>query len=1109
MEKHQQIKKEKGKIPFLKPLLVMKLTFLFMMVSFMHVYADGFTQQRVTIDLESTDLRSVFSQIEKKTQYRFLYNQSILNKTGKVTIKANNEFVPTVLDKILEGSGITYKIMNGNLIVLSGAGLDIPMPQELKGKVLDNTGRPIPGASVTIRGSRTGTAADSEGNFTITVPDGGVIVVSAVGYKAQEIVVGTQTSIEVSMVSLAGGGLNDVVVIGYGSASKRDLTGSIVKISGKEVVDRPNPNPVASLQGKVAGMSIVNSGQPGQEPDIRIRGTISRYQTKPLYVIDGILNDNINFLNPADIESIEVLKDPSSLAIFGVRGANGVIAVTTKKGKAGKTQVNFNTSIGFKNIVNQPSLTNASEFRTLYDEQRVNQGAPPFQFHDRFQGNTNWVGEIANENAIVSLNNISVSSGNDKNRVYMGVGYIREEGLIRHEVLEKIMIDFSNETKLGKNVKVGVNFNGYKGIMPQLRSFNSSLNATPIVEPFNTTQNLYNQLPDEIGGPQIANPLMIVDGTQKTQLNNEYRIVGSIYGDVNFARHFNFRATWYGDFGFNNGRSYTPLLKAWAADRNLVSVQAGFDRTRVTQFENHYNKYQQDYILNYKNSFGDHNLNLSGGFTTFYDGFSGINGSVNQFATGDPIPYDKRWWYLNVFPFGDPTSRVSNSSQWERTTASYLLRALYNYKGRYLLNASFRRDGSSEISPANRFQNFYAIGGAWELSEESFMQDQKIFDYVKVKGSYGKLGNQYTGINYPYYPNYIPGQTAVFGENVVPAYQLAYLANPNLQWETVTSWEAGVELALFNNRLRFEAGYYNKITDNLLTFIPSSNSLDGYTNAGKISNKGWEFSATWGETLANGISYSLSGNLTTFNNRVEELYQEGFEIIEGASRTTAGFPIGYFFGYTVEGVYQSYNDKLGSPNASALGAYGPGDLKFKDLNGDGLINVNDRGMIGNPTPDFIYGFSGNIGYKGFDLGIEFQGVYGNEVYRDWGNGNSFAPFNYRTARLGRWTGPGTSNWEPRVTDLASINREFSTYMIEDGSYFRLRNLQLGYTFRTELLAKVNISALRFFYNAQNLITWTKVSGFTPEAGGSAIRFGVDNGGYPIPSVHTFGLNVSF
>jgi TonB-dependent SusC/RagA subfamily outer membrane receptor len=341
--------------PFSKQLLVMKFTIFLLLTSFVHVYADGFSQQRVSLSLESADLRTVLTQIEKKSQYRFLYNQSILDNTGKITVKASNELVPDLLNKIFNGSSISYKIVNNALIVLSADGEEVPMPVEIKGRVTDANGNPIPGASVTVKGSKVGAAADAEGNFTISVEPNAVLIISAVGYSAQEVVVGSQTMINVSMASAAGGGLNDVVVIGYGTASKRDLTGSIVKLSGKEVVDRPNPNPVASLQGKVAGMSVVNSGQPGQEPDIRIRGTISRYQTKPLYVVDGILNDNINFLNPSDIESIEVLKDPSSLAIFGVRGANGVIAVTTKKGRAGKTQVSFNTSFGIKNIVDKPA----------------------------------------------------------------------------------------------------------------------------------------------------------------------------------------------------------------------------------------------------------------------------------------------------------------------------------------------------------------------------------------------------------------------------------------------------------------------------------------------------------------------------------------------------------------------------------------------------------------------------------------------------------------------------------------------------------------------------------------------------------------------------------
>ena len=347
-----------------------------------------------------------------------------------------------------------------------------------------------------------------------------------------------------------------------------------------------------------------------------------------------------------------------------------------------------------------------------------------------------------------------------------------------------------------------------------------------------------------------------------------------------------------------------------------------------------------------------------------------------------------------------------------------------------------------------------------------------------------------------------------FGETIVPAYVLAYRNDPNLRWETVTSAEVGVELTTLKNRLRFEANYFHKLTDDLLTFVETG-AERFYINSGQIENKGFEGAATWSDKSDNGIQYSISGNITTLNNKVKEVYTDGFQIIEGPSRTFAGEPIGYFYGYVHDGLYQSFADKLGSPNAASLGNYGPGDIKFRDINGDNKIDVNDRTNIGNPTPDFIYGLSASANFKGFDIAIDFQGVYGNEIWRSWGNGNSFAQFNYRQARLGRWNGTGTSNWEPQVNDLASINRENSTYMIEDGSYFRLRNIQIGYNFTSESLAKLHMKSFRIYVNGQNLVTWKETSGFTPEAGGSAISFGVDSGGYPIPAITSIGLNITF
>ena len=1097
------LKKPLGREQILR---IMRITTLSLLAVSIHlsVFASG--QDRITVVVRNTEWTKALVAIEKASKYRFVYSNDIVPVNRKIDLVVRDADLPQVMDKLLASTTLSYKVMADNAVVLFSR---VPIPVEIKvsGRITDENGNPLSGASIRVKGGTQGVSANANGEFTITVPDDAVLIFSYVGYDERQIPVSGQTTINVSLQPSAKV-QDQVVVIGYGTATKRDLTGSIVKIQGKDVGDKPNTNPVASLQGKVAGLSVVNSGQPGQEPDIRIRGTISRYQTKPLYVVDGIFNDNINFINPADIESMEILKDPSSLAIFGVRGANGVIIVTTKRGKTGAPTVNFTTTTGIKRITDKPELTDAAGFKLLYDEQRVNQGATPYPYYNLFQANTNWMDLIENNNAFITNNNISVSSGTDRNKFYMGIGYTREEGLIKHETLEKWIFAMSDELRLSKAIKVGFNFNGYRGRLPQLHSFSGALIATPIVEPFNSTNNVYSKLPEEIGGPQIGNPLMGVEATKDTRLAREYRAVGSMFAEISFLKAFTARATVYADLGFNDQRNYTPLINVYAAEINAVAGQAGFTRTSVNQNRNTFSKFQQDYLLTYKNKWGDHNLTAIGGFTTYYDGYESISGTVLQYTGRDPIPNDKRWWYLNVFPYGDPTSRTSNSDQWERTTVSYLFRALYNYRGRYMLNGSFRRDGSSEISPSNRYKNFYAIGAAWEISKENFMGGQQIFDYLKLKASWGVLGNQYTGIHYPYYPNYQVGPTAIFGENILPAYVLAYRNDPNLTWESVESIEGGFEAAVFQNRLRFEANYYHKMTKDLLTFV-STGSENFYINSGKIRNKGIEGTASWTDKFKNGIGYSIGGNITTLNNKVMEVYTSGFTIIEGSSRTIAGYPIAHFFGYVHDGVYQSFADKLGSPVASALGNYGPGDIKFKDLNGDGKIDVNDRTVIGDPTPDFIYGVNLSANFKGLDFGIDFQGVYGNEIYRDWGNGNSFAQFNYRAARLERWHGEGTSNWEPQVSDLAAINRENSTYMIEDGSYFRLRNLQIGYTFGRDLLNKANIKSLRVFFNGQNLKTWKRNSGFTPEAGGSAIRFGVDGGGYPIPAILSLGINASF
>jgi len=1093
---------------FLKLFLIMKLTVVLVMLFCLQASADGFSQQKISLKFKKTEIAEILTSIEKQTNYRFLYNSQLTGLKQKVDLTVQDADLKQVLDQIFTNTDLSYEFLQNNLVIIKGIG---DASNETKaivtGTVTGENSTPLSGVSVQVKGTNRGTTTNSQGVFSINAEANDVLVFSYIGYDTQEVATGGKSEINVTLQPTKKE-LEQVVVIGYGTANKRDLTGSIVKVSGKEVADKPNTNPVASLQGKVAGLTVVNSGQPGQEPDIRIRGTGSLNQTKPLYVVDGIFNDNISYINPSDIESMEILKDPSSLAIFGVRGANGVIIITTKKAKAGKLVVNLNSSIGLKSIVDKVKLTDASGFKTLFDEENVNEGNPPYTDYDLFTGNSDWIDLISNKNPIVSSTNISISSGTDKNKFYMSAGYIKEEGLIKYENLDKFILTISDELKASKSFKIGYNVTGYRASLPQLHDFSGAIIATPIVSAAKDNRfGVYNKLPELIGGPQIGNPVMGVEETKNTQLPREQRLLGSIYAEVNFLQNFTFRANVQADFGFNDGRNYTPLIYVYAAEIDTIALQGGYTRTGVSQYKNTYQKFQQDYVLTYKKQFGDHGLTALAGFTTYFEDFSSISGSVLQSATGDPIPNDKRWWYLNVFPYGDPSTRVSNSDQWERSTASGLFRVLYNYKGKYLLNGSYRRDGSSEISPTERFDDFWALGGAWEVSKENFMANQNIFDYLKIKGSVGKLGNQYNAVHYPYYPNYVPGASAVFGELIVPAYQLAYRNNPTLKWETVNSYEGGFELDMLKRRLHFDANYYHRKTNDLLAFV-NDGAAQFYTNSGSIENKGFEFQASWSQTFKSGFGYSFSGNLTTIKNKVLSIFRDGYKIDAGQSISEAGLPIGYFYGWVVDGIYQSNADKAKSPDASYFGSYGPGDLKYKDLNGDNVINEKDRQMIGNPTPDLTYGFSASANYKGFDVGVDFQGVYGNEIWRSFGNGNSFAQFNYREDRLARWTAPGTSNWEPRVGDFA-INKVNSTYMIEDGSYIRLRNIQLGYTFNTTLLAKAHITSLRIYVNGQNLKTWKNNSGFTPEAGGSATAFGIDGGGYPIPAITTFGFNLTF
>ena len=989
-------------------------------------------------------------------------------------------------------------------LVLSGTTV-FAQEKTVTGVVTDSFNEPLIGASIVVQGTTNGVITDLDGKYSIKVTPGATLQFSYVGMEKQSIKVGNQSIINVQLKDDSQM-LAETVVIGYGSAKKRDLTGSITNIKGDEIANKPVANPLSALQGKVAGVQVINSGRAGEDPEIRVRGTNSINGYKPLYVVDGLFNDNINFLNPQDIESMEILKDPSSLAIFGVRGANGVIIITTKKAKVGQTRVNINGSFGFKSVPNQIEMVDAAGFKELYNEQLRNEGNPEFDFTG-WNGNTNWQDEIF-QTGFITNNNVSITGASEKHSFYLGAGYAYEQGNIKNEKYSKITLSVSNEYKLTDNFRVGFQFNGARILPADTKTVTTAVRATPVATVFNDQYGLYTTLP-EFQKAQMNNPMVDVDLKANTTRAEDYRGSGNVYAEWDFLKHFQFKAMFSMDYASNNSRKFTPIIQVYDASAEGNIVTLGDGKTGVSQAKQTEMKTQSDYLLTYTNTWGDHSLTATAGFTTYYNKLENL-GAARAQGVGLVIPDNPDKWYVSI---GDAGTSTNESTQWERATVSMLGRILYNYKGRYLFNGSFRRDGSSAFSyTGNQWQNFYSVGAGWLISEEEFMKDITWLDMLKLKGSWGTLGNQNLDKAYPAEPLLSNAYSAVFGtpSAIYPGYQLSYLPNATLRWEKVEAWEVGAEANFFRNRLHLEGVYYKKTTKDLLAEVPGiSGTVPGIGNLGSIENKGIELAINWRDQIGD-WNYSIGGNLTTIKNKVLSLVQEGYSIISGdksQSYTMAGFPIGYFYGYKVEGVYQNQAEIDNSPK-NTLATVTPGDLKFVDVDGNGEITPADRTMIGDPTPDVTYGINFSVGYKNWELGVDMMGQAGNEIYRTWDNYN-WSQFNFMKQRLNRWHGEGTSNSQPLLNMKHTINNLNSEYYIEDGSFFRIRNVQLAYNFDKTLLSRIGVQALKLYANIQNLKTWKHNTGYTPELGGTAIAFGVDNGSYPMPVVYTFGFNLTF
>lgn len=1070
--------------------------------------------RKITVTVANLSLKNVFEEIEKKSGMRFVFDKSIFSEEIFITLDERNKSVYDILEKISQQTDLRFKQVNNNINVKRISNIKLLQKEEipvievdLSGQVIDSDRNPIPGVIVTVLGTSIGTVTDIEGKYAISVPEGSTLVFSFIGYESRRVEVGGQSVIDIVLTEDMSS-LEEVIVVGYGTQRKSDITGSVGVVSSRDFEDEPILQVGQALQGKVAGLQVSqNSGAPGSGLLIRVRGTGTVNNAEPLFVIDGNPNANPLDLVPEQIESIQVLKSASAAAIYGAQGANGVILITTKQGKAGKSQLDINFSQGLQQLQRHLPVTNAMQYATLYNEGLVNAGAQPLYPNPQALGEgTNWQNEVFQVAPMTDLS-VSASGGSESSRYFFSAGYVNQEGIVRGSSFDRANIRINSSHDITPSIRVGQNLSASMSQFKQIseHSFGSVLGNTLTANPEVPVRMADGGWGFSNESLNSTNPLATIhytnDDTRRPVIN------GNVFADITLAKDLIFRSQFNVNMGYSENRIFNPQYRISSRMFNEV---ANLDE-RTTRFREH----SWANTLTYQKVIGKHNFDLLAGITTqesYTQFISAYAAGLPENATDNP-----NLRYLNL---STQANRVQgDAGEW--SILSYLGRINYNYDNKYFSTVNFRVDGSSRFGENNPYGYFPSFSLGWKLSEEDFLRDLGWVNNLMLRGGWGSLGNQNSLPNYAFANLVAPNINYTFGnpQRVIRGQAPIGLGNPDLRWESTQETNLGFDFMGFEGKFTLAFDYYHKKTSDMLLRVPVPDYAgvqnSPFVNGGDVINKGFEIMIGYEDTRPSGFTYNVSANLSQNTNEVAALSSVGGALFQRISFvglvnvTQVGSPIASFWGWQTDGIFQSQEEV--DAHAFQSSGTAPGDFRFKDLNGDGVINAQDQTIIGNPWPKYNFGLNSTFSYRGFDLRIQLQGVYGNDIFMGLKfrtEGSNF--FNYtQNVWDNRWTGPGTSNSVPRAnTNDPNNNMRSSDYYIEDGSYLRVRNIQLAYRIPSEV---VKLRSFSVFGSIQNALTFTKYPGLDPEMGtnraNNPLYIGIDETNYPVPRIYTLGLKI--